>query len=277
MTGYLTFYDAAFPPAAPPEADGVCVYIGGDAVHVWTPAEIAAQTARYRLPVFVRSNPRGVSGVAADVNAAVLQLAAIGAPKGTLVAWDMETAADKAYIAGVYAGLAAHGYMLIVYGSQSDVMGNDNPDGLYWGADWTGVAHLTRGDAITQWVSFAGYDLDVAESTLPFWDTKPKPLKPPAPPSIPAWQEAIMNKLPVLQEGAADEAGHVFFVHRMQALIKAVGESKNLDLAACQEITGVFDAPTKAALQQVQASWGVATDGIAGPVTWSVLVTGSAS
>ena len=106
----LTFYDAAWPPVPPPAADGACCYIGGDAVHVWTAEEIKAQTARYRLPVFVRSDPRGIAGVAADVNAAVAQLKAIGAPKGTLVAWDMETAADKAYIAGVYTGLAAaHG------------------------------------------------------------------------------------------------------------------------------------------------------------------------
>ncbi len=274
----LTFYDAAFPPATPPACDGVCIYIGGDTVHVWTPEEIGMQPARYRLPVFVRSNPRGVSGVAADVNAAILHLTAIGAPKGTLVAWDVETAADKAYIAGVYAGLAAHGYVLIMYGSQSTVMGNDVPDGLYWGADWTSHPHLARGDSMTQWVSFSGYDLDLAESSLPFWDTQPKPLKPPpkpAPPSVPAWQEAIMNKLPVLAEGTADHAGAVCFVQRAQALIKAVGEIKGLDLAACQEQTGTFDTATKTALQQVQASWNVAADGICGPIGWSILVTGS--
>jgi len=279
MTG-LTFYDAAFPPASPPPADGVVIYIGGDAVHVWTAEEIGMQPARYRLPVFVRSNPRGVAGVAADVNAALRQLTAIGAPRGTLCAWDMETAVDKAYISGVYAGLAAHGYMLIVYGSQSTVMGNDAPDGLYWGADWTSHSHLARGDAMTQWVSFSGFDLSVAESTLPFWDTQAKPPAPPAPkpapPSVPAWQEAIMNKLPVLQEGDTDHAGQVFFVHRMQALIKAVGESKVLGLAAGQEITGTFDAATKAALEQVQASWSVTVDGVCGPVGWSILVAGSA-
>jgi hypothetical protein len=136
--------------------------------------------------VFVRSNPRGIAGVAADVNAAVTQLAAIGAPKGTLACWDMETAADALYIAGVYAGLAAAGYRLIVYGSQSDVMGNDVPDGLYFGADWTGVAHMARGDVMTQWVSFAGYDVDLAQSSLPFWDTRAMPSKPPAMPTFPA-------------------------------------------------------------------------------------------
>ena len=180
MTGYLTFYDAAWPPVPPPVTDGVVVYIGGDAVHVWTVEEIKAQTARYRLPVFVRSDPRGIAGVAADVNAAVAQLKAIGAPKGTLVAFDMETAADKSYIAGVYTGLAAAGYKLIVYGSESTVFGNDAPDDLYWSADWTGTPHLSRGASMEQWVNFAGYDDDEALSSLPFWDTQAVPPKPPA-------------------------------------------------------------------------------------------------
>lgn len=175
----LTFYDAAWPPVPPPETDGVCIYIGGDAVHVWTLAEIQAQKARYRLPVFVRSTPRGISGVAADVNAALAQLAAIGAPRGILVAFDLETAADKTYIAGVYSGLAAHGYELLVYGSESSVMGNDNPDGLYFAADWTGSPHLAKGSVVTQWVSFAAYDEDLAEPGLPFWDTQAKPPVPP--------------------------------------------------------------------------------------------------
>ena len=61
MTGTLRFYDAAYPPAKPPAADGVCIYIGGDTPHVWTLAEIEAQPARYRLPIFVRSNPAGIS------------------------------------------------------------------------------------------------------------------------------------------------------------------------------------------------------------------------
>lgn len=97
---------------------------------------------------------------------------------------------------------------------------------------------------------------------------------PPAP--VPAWQEAIMNALPTLQQGAADKPGHVYFVRRMQALVKAVGEIKGLSLAAAQGLTGTFDAATKAAVQQVQGSFKLTTDGIVGPQTWGVLVAGSA-
>jgi hypothetical protein len=198
----LTFYDAAWPPDPPPATDGVCIYIGGDTPHVWTAEEIGMQPARYRLPVFVRSDPRGIAGVASDVNAALAQLAAIKAPRGILVAWDMETAADKTYVAGVYTGLSAHGYELIIYGSQSDVMGNDNPDGLYWGADWTGAPHLARGDVMTQWVSFAAYDEDTAKPGLKFWDTQAKPPAPPAAkaaaPSVREWTTAGQDSLAAL-------------------------------------------------------------------------------
>ena len=86
-----------------------------------------------------------------------------------------------------------------------------------------------------------------------------------------------MNKLPVLSEGAADKPGEVSFVHRMQALVKVVGEITDLADAACQVTNGTFDAATKVAVQQVQANRGLAQDGICGPQTWSVLVAGSAT
>jgi len=186
VTSYLTFYDAAWPPAIPPETDGFIAYIGGDATHVWTLAEIRAQKARYVLPTYVRSNPGGIALAAADINAALAALTAIGAPRGSLVCFDLETAVDPLYVAAVYSGLRAAGYPLIVYGSQSTVLGNDVPDGLFFGADWSGVPHVARGDVMTQWVSFAAYDEDLADPGLPFWDTRPEPPRPPsAPPPIP--------------------------------------------------------------------------------------------
>jgi hypothetical protein len=185
----LTFYDAAFPPADPPPADGVCLYIGGDTPHVWTLEEIGMQAARFRLPVFVRSNPPG-PGPAADVAAAVSRLRAIGAPKGTLVAWDMETAADPVYIRGVSTGLKSAGYVLIIYGSESTVRGNAVADGLYFGADWTSVPHLHSGDAMTQYVSFSGFDEELAKPSLPFWDTRPPAPKPAPPAKAPTVQQA---------------------------------------------------------------------------------------
>ena len=178
--GFLSFYDSAYPPANPPaNMDGVCGYIGGDTPHVWDLADWKSQHVRYRLPIFVRSNfPADAS---TDSATALSQLRYLGAPKGILVAWDTETASDASYIKSVYTLMNREGYKLIVYGSQDDVFGNQNPDGLYWGADWTSVKGLAPGDAITQWVSFNSYDEDTATATLPYWDLDPPKPKPATP------------------------------------------------------------------------------------------------
>ena len=84
-----------------------------------------------------------------------------------------------------------------------------------------------------------------------------------------------MNKLPVLAEGAADHAGSVCFVQRLQALVAAYGRFTGLADAACQEMTGTFDAATAASLHAVQAHAGITADSAAGPQTWAVLVTGA--
>lgn len=185
MTTNLTFFDAAYPPATPPNTDGVCIYIGGDTPHVWTQAEIGRQHARFRLPIWVRSNP-GQVNVNADAHAALMRLHEIGCPAGSLVALDVETTVAPSWVHAFYSALHAGGYPIIVYGSQSVVLGNDVPDGWYWGADWTDVAHFARGDVMTQYASFRAYDLDLAKSTLPFWDTRPPAQHPVAPPAMPA-------------------------------------------------------------------------------------------
>jgi hypothetical protein len=178
----LTFVDAAYPSGiSGGPYDGVCYYIGGDTPHVWTIAELEARPEQYRLPIFVRSDPAGIAQAVQDVHTTLAQLAAFKQPKGTLVCLDVETARDPTYTASYSSGLLAFGYKLLVYGSQSDVFGNDNPDGLYFGASWTGVPHIAAGDQMTQYVSLSGYDKDLAESQLPLWDTKPAPIAFPQP------------------------------------------------------------------------------------------------
>ena len=86
-----------------------------------------------------------------------------------------------------------------------------------------------------------------------------------------------MNKLPTLQQGATDKAGQVFFVHRLQALLACYGQINHIVAAACQPVTGTFDAPTTVAVKAVQASKKLTADGICGPATWGVLIAGSAT
>ena len=90
------------------------------------------------------------------------------------------------------------------------------------------------------------------------------------------WTETLVNNLPTLQQGAVDKAGHVFYVHRLQALIACIGQIKSIPSAAALRVDGDFNGATTAALKAVQGSFGLAQDGIAGQKTWSVLVTGSA-
>ena len=132
----------------------------------------------------------------------------------------------------------------------------------------------------TQWTNAAlGRNLDESVLAAEFFGPppapKPAPPKPaPVPVPVPAWQETMMNNLPVLSEGTADKQGEVFFVHRAQALVKVYGEITDLPDAARQEVTGVFDGATAAAVRAVQAHHSLTADGIVGPQTWGLLVTG---
>jgi hypothetical protein len=208
----LRWLDASTPPASYPTGfDGIAFYIGGDTPHVWTVAEIEACPYRYRLPIFVRSDPAASSVTASgDVTSAVSYLKQIGAPLGIMVAWDSETSVDPEYIQAVYADLHAAGYVLIDYGSQSMIFGNQNPDGYYWGADWTNTPHITTGDVMTQYQSLGGWDDSwgnpgpAGGTPLPWWDTRPPaPVVPPVPvlPAPPGqwnaggwqWQDVVIT------------------------------------------------------------------------------------
>lgn len=96
------------------------------------------------------------------------------------------------------------------------------------------------------------------------------------PPTVPAWETAMMNVLPTLRQGARDQPGQVFFVRRAQALANVIGNVNGLPPASDLAEDGVFGPATAAAVRAVQALFGIAQDGIVGPQTWSVLVTGSA-
>lgn len=244
----LLFYDAAYPPENPPPADGVAFYIGGDAAHVWTLAEIQATKARYRLPIYIRSNP-ATANAAVDVAEAVAALHNIGAPKGILIAWDTETAADPAYMGTVYKLIAAAGYKLIDYGSQDDLFANQLPvGGYYWGAKWSGDKVIIPGDVATQFADDGEYDLDIFRSGLPFWDTQPI-----------NWQENMMQQLPTIQQGATGTD-----VETVQGLCGARGWPVKID--------GIFGPDTDNAVKLVQGYAGITADGIVGPETWPALL-----
>src|SRR5208282_1503 len=94
--------------------------------------------------------------------------------------------------------------------------------------------------------------------------------------TVPAWEIAMMNVLPTLQQGAQDQPGQVFFVRRVQALANVIGTVNSIPAASNLAEDGVFGPATTAAVKAVQWLFGITQDGIVGPQTWSVLVTGSA-
>jgi hypothetical protein len=172
----LTFIDSAYPlDHVVPGAQGVAGYIGGDTPHVWSRADWESQPYQYRLPIFVRSNPV-VSDIPGDITDALSQLRTINAPHGTIIALDSETAIDPSYTIPFVVAINAGGYRVMDYGSQQDVFQSKNPDGYYWGADWTGQPHLVAGDVGTQYVSFISYDESEISKRLPLWNLAPATL-----------------------------------------------------------------------------------------------------
>lgn len=248
-------------------ADGTAFYLpGGDAFRAWPLAEVQGITTRYRLPIFVRSNP-ALTVLPGDAEKLLSELAAYGVPKGTLVCLDSETSVDPTYVRGLWASVHAAGYKLIDYGSQSVVFGTGNPDSYYWGADWTNTPHIHAGDGATQWRSLGNYDVSAFRSALPLWDTRP--ITPPPPPvgvsSVP-----VPLRLPEITLGMADpHLPHWYIQGRIQPILNATWK-------AGLTVDGVYGPKTQAAVERLQRQYGIANElGRIGPVTWTILLQGS--
>lgn len=242
----LLFYDAAFKPDPEPSGmDGVAFYIGGDTPNVWTKEQVDTAVERFKLPIFVRSDPTQAN-VAVDVHNALAQLAVIGVPKGSLVALDSETSIDPNYVASFYYGMKSADYPIIDYGSISTLFGNHIPDGYYWGADWTDRPHLDAGTDMTQWTARGAYDESTALSTLPFWDTHQAPPPP-------------TSKFPVVQYGDTGLP-----TRRVQGLLVA-----NF---AILTIDGDFGPITEGAVKAEQHTMNLPQSGIVDDKTWASLL-----
>lgn len=179
----LTGFDAAYPPPHAPADQVVFGYLGGNTPHPWTPAEWAAQRARYRVGIWTRSNPVDAAQGAREGTAAVAAWRALGAPRGGLIVLDYETAVNGAYLLAFDAAASAQGYRVAVYGSTSTVFKNPKPSGGYFPADVTGKPHLYPGTLLTQFEFESGWDDDeiAASITSLLWDTQPAPKPPTAP------------------------------------------------------------------------------------------------
>lgn len=240
-------YDAAYPPPAPPTWDVVAGYLGGDTPHVWSRAEWESQPARYRLPIWVRSDPVGHDG-AAEARAACARAAAIGQPAGTTIALDLETAVAPAYVSAFNAEALRLGYRVEKYGSSAYIFKNPGTSAGTWDADWVTPAtpHLNDYATATQYASdtqlHQPWDASLIEDSVPLWDTHL-----PVSPSNGAAAGAINRFIPIADDG-------VFGPHTILATQFVVGAATD----------GVWGAMSRKAFQRYL---GVGVDGVIGTVT----------
>lgn len=182
----LIMRDTADPEGKDIASQVAAGYLGpaNNTPHIWTAADWAAQSARYRLPIWVPANPANPQLEAAQFAS---ELEALRVPRNATVAVDLEThqwAGDVAMFASIL-GLA--GYHVISYGSSSTLFANPVESG-YWVADWTGQPHLYPhpGVVATQYkpnLTLANgitVDESLIVASVPLWDARP-----PAPPPNP--------------------------------------------------------------------------------------------
>lgn len=171
----LTGYDASTPPADPPKTDVVEIYAGGDTPHDWTDIEIAAQTAEYGLPVWVRY-PMPGPGPNIDSADFLRWLRAHGVPTGCYTMLDIETGVDPGYVQKFGDRLHSAGYKVAVYGSPSTAYRNPPLDG-YVIAHWDNNPALDEGSEAVgdQYESLPAYDLDTFKQGMEFWKIHDKP------------------------------------------------------------------------------------------------------
>jgi peptidoglycan hydrolase-like protein with peptidoglycan-binding domain len=286
MSGFIVCYDAIRVniPSLPHGAQQYAGYSTGSGVVPWSEEDFAAHATALGPCLRIDQDP-----AASDPTADILDVEAGAATIGDCPWWAKRALADfksarrpgqrspAIYMSAANVSVVVNS--LITGGVTSGI-------GLVV-ANWS----LTEAQALADVLAASGpfpvvgiqftdagpYDVSVFRADwLASQSGKPKPAPAPSPPSpVPAWQEAMMNTLPVLAEGAEDKAGEVFWVHRAQALIKVYGEITDVADAAHQEVNGTFDSATAAALRAVQQHRGITVDGVCGAQSWAVLVTGA--
>lgn len=187
--GWLTMYDRAKAcgtpgQPAPPRTNAVLVYAGGLTPDPWTPADIAAQTARYLLPCWVARGAGSEAGTS-EAHEFLTWLKEHRAPRRRLLVLDLETrntGPDHDYETAFRRVISAAGYWLALYGSTGNLFTYPATGGGYFVADPPPAGQPARPHmydhphaAITQWrFAIAGQDWDLsvmrAEVRPLLWD-----------------------------------------------------------------------------------------------------------
>ncbi len=127
--------------------------------------------------------------------------------------------------------------------------------------------HIFQGSAVT----IGGVSCDWDTANAGDFGQWPRPGQPqPAT----GWTETLVNSLPALQQGNRDHPGTVQFVHRLQALIRVVGDINHLPGASAVKADGNFGQSTWLGVLAIQKFFGLTEDGVVGPATWKAVIAG---
>lgn len=131
--------DASNPPASVKGAGAIAGYIGGDTPHTWTPQQWGKFDGVKKLPIWVANlnKPDGH----ADAFACLEALYDLYVPKGTPVAYDVETMIVPLEVQRFRNVMDWAGYMVYLYGSLDYVTKNPVCSG-YWVAEYDDVANF---------------------------------------------------------------------------------------------------------------------------------------
>jgi hypothetical protein len=176
MAIVATMADSSNPGSAVIPYAAVAGYIGGDTPHVWSDAQWSAQTARWRLPIWVYGRQLGAAGGAAEGAAALAWAKAHHMPPADMIVIDMETDIDADYVNNFAAADGAH--VTCVYGSTSTVFSNPRQSGGYWVANYVRTGPFVyAGSWATQYsdpaINGTPYDLSALSTVVHMWDTQP--------------------------------------------------------------------------------------------------------
>jgi len=254
----ITMYDSIDVSQIPGDAQAVAGYVGGS----WpTFASLAAKFPNaQRLSIAVNS------GEDADC----LDIEPGNATAGDVPGWFARQRARGVARPCLYASVSTMGSLLGVL----RLAGISRSSVRLWAAHYAGQHICGPGSCGQvsvpmdgcQWTSTAlGRNLDESLLVDGFFSGAPSP----------SWQEAMVNALPTLKQGASDVSGQPLAVHRVQLLVGGIGVWNNLGAVTQVKVDGSFGPATAAAVCRVQQFFGLTIDGICGQATWTALITGS--
>jgi hypothetical protein len=162
-------FDAATPPTTtPPDVTGALGYIGGRALHTWTPAQWQPFAGLRQFPAWVADFAASPSLEAGRAVEAALDLGwapHLPAAETRVIVCDLETSVVPSWYQAWAQVVTANGFLSVAYGSLSTVLGNAASDVI--AADFDGIAQLPPGQTVhgIQYradVEFGGTQIDLS-------------------------------------------------------------------------------------------------------------------